>query len=106
MIVLRGLSTSRRSGKVSAALAGAGGLYFGVAAPILAAVSAEIARGADDFDGAADLVSTCAGSAATAPAAKSNPSADLRGSVEYKREMARVLTGRALHKAIERAGGK
>ncbi len=34
------------------------------------------------------------------------PSADRRGSVEYKQEMARVLTGRALAKALERAGGK
>jgi carbon-monoxide dehydrogenase medium subunit len=32
------------------------------------------------------------------------PSADLRGSVEYKREMARVLTARALQAALERAG--
>lgn len=39
-------------------------------------------------------------------AAKSNPSADNRGSVEYKRAMARVLTGRALQTALERAGGK
>lgn len=35
-----------------------------------------------------------------------SPSADRRGSVEYKREMARVLAGRALQKALERAGGK
>jgi len=34
------------------------------------------------------------------------PSADRRGSVEYKREMARVLTGRALKAAVSRAGGK
>jgi carbon-monoxide dehydrogenase medium subunit len=34
-----------------------------------------------------------------------SPSADRRGSVEYKREMARVLTARALAKAIARAGG-
>ncbi|MGZ3445658.1 MAG: FAD binding domain-containing protein [Myxococcaceae bacterium] len=34
------------------------------------------------------------------------PSADRRGSVEYKREMARVLTGRALKIALERAGGR
>ena len=34
------------------------------------------------------------------------PSADRRGSVEYKREMARVLTLRALKKALERAGGR
>ena len=32
-----------------------------------------------------------------------DPSADLRGSVEYKRDLVRVLTGRALRKAIERA---
>lgn len=35
-----------------------------------------------------------------------NPSADRRGSVEYKREMARVLTVRALKAAIRRAGGQ
>jgi carbon-monoxide dehydrogenase medium subunit len=34
------------------------------------------------------------------------PSADRRGSVEYKREMARVLTARAIAKAVERAGGR
>jgi len=33
------------------------------------------------------------------------PEADRRGSVEYKREMARVLTTRALKKAVERAQG-
>jgi aerobic carbon-monoxide dehydrogenase medium subunit len=36
----------------------------------------------------------------------SSPSADRRGSVEYKREMARVMTERALRTAIERAGGR
>jgi carbon-monoxide dehydrogenase medium subunit len=35
-----------------------------------------------------------------------SPSADRRGSVQYKREMARVLTARALAKAVERAGGR
>jgi len=44
--------------------------------------------------------------AAKLAAAKSAPGADRRGSVEYKKEMARVLTGRALKKALERAGGK
>jgi aerobic carbon-monoxide dehydrogenase medium subunit len=34
------------------------------------------------------------------------PTADRRGSVQYKREMARVLTTRALQKAVERAGGR
>jgi carbon-monoxide dehydrogenase medium subunit len=33
------------------------------------------------------------------------PNADRRGSVEYKREMARVLATRALKRAVERAGG-
>jgi len=36
-------------------------------------------------------------------AAATSPSADRRGAVEYKREMARVLTARAIRKAIERA---
>jgi carbon-monoxide dehydrogenase medium subunit len=35
-----------------------------------------------------------------------SPSADRRGSVEYKRDMARVLTARALKKAVQRAGGR
>src|SRR5262249_24340420 len=34
----------------------------------------------------------------------SSPSADRRGSVEYKKDMARVLTVRALRAALERAG--
>jgi carbon-monoxide dehydrogenase medium subunit len=34
-----------------------------------------------------------------------DPNADLRGSVEYKRNMVRVLTTRAINKAIERAKG-
>jgi carbon-monoxide dehydrogenase medium subunit len=43
--------------------------------------------------------------AAKMAAAKANPSADHRGSVEYKRDMARVLTARALELAAKRAGG-
>jgi carbon-monoxide dehydrogenase medium subunit len=39
-------------------------------------------------------------------AAAVSPSPDRRGSTEYKKEMARVLTVRALRKAAERAGGK
>jgi len=34
------------------------------------------------------------------------PSADRRGSVDYKREMVRVLTARALAAAVQRAGGR
>lgn len=44
--------------------------------------------------------------AARLSVAATSPTADRRGSIEYKREMARVLTTRALRKAIERAGGK
>jgi CO/xanthine dehydrogenase FAD-binding subunit len=45
-------------------------------------------------------------SSPTCRAAKSAPSADRRGSVEYKQNMARVLVGRALREAVERAGGR
>jgi carbon-monoxide dehydrogenase medium subunit len=42
--------------------------------------------------------------AAQAAADASQPSADLRGPVEYKRDLVRVLTARALRRALERAG--
>jgi carbon-monoxide dehydrogenase medium subunit len=41
--------------------------------------------------------------AAQLAAEAAQPSADLRGSVEYKKDLVRVLTGRALRRAIERA---
>jgi len=44
--------------------------------------------------------------AARKAAEAASPTADRRGSVEYKREMARVLAARALKKAVERAGGR
>jgi len=44
--------------------------------------------------------------AARRAAEASSPTADRRGSVEYKREMARVLATRALKIALERAGGE
>lgn len=40
-----------------------------------------------------------------AAAGECDPSADLRGSVEYKRDLTRVLTKRAVGKAVERAKG-
>ena len=43
--------------------------------------------------------------AARRAAAATSPSVDRRGSVDYKREMARVLTHRALDKAARRAAG-
>ncbi|HYN22240.1 MAG TPA: xanthine dehydrogenase family protein subunit M [Thermoanaerobaculia bacterium] len=43
--------------------------------------------------------------AARLASAAASPSADRRGSVQFKKEMARVLTGRALKKAVQRAKG-
>ncbi|MCZ6891524.1 MAG: xanthine dehydrogenase family protein subunit M [Chloroflexi bacterium] len=42
--------------------------------------------------------------AAQLAAQESQPAADLRGSEEYKRDLVRVLTIRAIHRAVERAG--
>jgi len=42
--------------------------------------------------------------AAELAAAAAEPAADLRGSVEYKTDLVRVLTARALRRAVERAG--
>lgn len=44
-------------------------------------------------------------SAGKAAAAQCDPSADLRGSVDYKRDLTRVLVKRAIRKAVERATG-
>src|SRR5881397_748487 len=44
--------------------------------------------------------------AAELAAEASQPSADLRGPVEYKKDLIRVLTARALRKALERAGSR
>jgi len=43
--------------------------------------------------------------AGRAAAGECDPSGDLRGSVEYKRDVTRVLVKRAIRKAVERAGG-
>jgi aerobic carbon-monoxide dehydrogenase medium subunit len=43
-------------------------------------------------------------SAAQLAAEASQPAADLRGPVEYKKDLVRVLTARALRKALQRAG--
>ena len=43
--------------------------------------------------------------AGRAAAAECDPSADLRGQVDYKRDMVRVLTKRAVRRAVQRAQG-
>lgn len=43
--------------------------------------------------------------AAQLAAEEAQPTSDLRGPAEYKRDLVRVLTARALRKALERAGG-
>jgi len=43
--------------------------------------------------------------AGEAAAAECDPSADLRGQIDYKRDLVRVLTKRAVRRAIERAQG-
>jgi carbon-monoxide dehydrogenase medium subunit len=43
--------------------------------------------------------------AGQAAATECDPSADLRGSVDYKRDLTRVLTKRAIRRAVERAKG-
>ncbi|MYB04711.1 MAG: xanthine dehydrogenase family protein subunit M [Gemmatimonadetes bacterium] len=87
-------------------------------APIRAAAAEEVLTGArlvergglrgaidkvrDAFARAPDADDVIA-AAAQAAADATDPVADRRGSVEYKRNMARVLTGRAIRKALERA---
>jgi carbon-monoxide dehydrogenase medium subunit len=44
--------------------------------------------------------------AAGLAAAAAQPSDDLRGSAEYKKDLVRVLTARALRRAVERAEGR
>ena len=67
-------------------------------APIRASAAEEALRGRlPDGDAVA--------AAAAEAAAAADPVADRRGSVEYKRNMARVLTARAIRQALQRAGG-
>jgi carbon-monoxide dehydrogenase medium subunit len=66
------------------------------ATPIKARRAESLLRGRRPDDGAIR-------EAAQAAAAESDPAADLRGSVEYKRDLVRVLTARAVRRALERA---
>ncbi len=67
-------------------------------APIRAAAAEEALVGKAPDD---DTIAAASQAASEA----TDPVADRRGSVDYKTNMARVLTGRAIRKALERAGG-
>ena len=105
------------SGKV--AQAGVGLTNLGMA-PIRATVAEEVLTGArlvarGGFRGAIDKMRDAItrapdadeiiNAAARAAADATDPVADRRGSVEYKRNMARVLTERAIRRALARATG-
>jgi len=62
------------------------------------------AKGAEDGLRGKKLDATTIGSAAQAAADAAQPSADLRGPVEYKKGLIKELTKRALARAAERAG--
>jgi carbon-monoxide dehydrogenase medium subunit len=64
------------------------------------------AREAERFLEGKRLDDAVVAEAARLAAAAARPAADRRGSVEYKKEMARVLTARAIRKAAGRAGGR
>ena len=65
--------------------------------PIVAEKAAAVLRGQRLDEGAIQEAARLAADAA-------RPSADLRGPVEYKKDLVRVLTTRALRRALERAG--
>ena len=87
--------TLAADGTVASAGIGLTNLGF---APIRASAAEEVLTGRVPDDAAV-------AAAAAAAAAATDPVADRRGSVEYKKNMARVLTARALGKALARAGG-
>ena len=66
--------------------------------PIMAEAAEQALRGALPDDATIKRAAQLAADAA-------QPAADLRGSVEYKKDLVRVLTVRALRKALARAGG-
>jgi aerobic carbon-monoxide dehydrogenase medium subunit len=63
------------------------------------------AKGAEDALRGQALTDAVLEAAGRAAAAECDPSDDLRGKVDYKRDLVRVLLKRAVTKACERAGG-
>jgi len=86
------LSPSGAVERVGIALTNAGPI------PVRAGAAETYLRGKKVDDAAIAQAARLAGGA-------SSPRADRRGTVEYKREMARVMSARALKRAVERAGG-
>jgi carbon-monoxide dehydrogenase medium subunit len=85
------------SGGAAGKVASAGiGLTNAGPAPVRAAAAERFLAGKQPTE---EVIAEAARLAAAAAA----PSADRRGKVEYKREMSRVLTARALRRAIQRA---
>jgi aerobic carbon-monoxide dehydrogenase medium subunit len=64
------------------------------------------ARRAEAFLAGKTLDAAVIQQAARLAAEEAEPTADLRGPAEYKRDLVRVLTARALRLALERAGGR
>ncbi|MCY4645965.1 MAG: xanthine dehydrogenase family protein subunit M [Gammaproteobacteria bacterium] len=85
------------AGDGTVASAGIGLTNLGIA-PIRATAAEDALTGQAPDD---DAIAAAAQAAADA----TEPIADRRGSVEYKKNMARVLTARAIRKALARAGG-
>ena len=85
------------AGDGTVASAGIGLTNLGIA-PIRATAAEDALTGQAPGD---DTIAAAAQAAADA----TEPIADRRGSVEYKKNMARVLTARAIRKALARAGG-
>ena len=85
------------AGDGTVASAGIGLTNLGIA-PIRATAAEDALTGQAPDD---DTIAAAAQAAADA----TEPIADRRGSVEYKKNMARVLTARAIRKALARAGG-
>ncbi|HKK27689.1 MAG TPA: xanthine dehydrogenase family protein subunit M [Gemmatimonadota bacterium] len=77
----------------------------GIALTAVGATNLRAAEAEEALVGAEPDEEAIAG-AAKAAAGASNPTADNRGSVEYKRDMVRVLTERALRRAAARARGE
>ena len=85
------------AGDGTVASAGIGLTNLGIA-PIRATAAEEALTGQAPSD---DAIAAAAQAAADA----TEPIPDRRGSIEYKQNMARVLTARAIRKALARAGG-